>query len=123
MSRKKATVVVIAAAAFAAAAGSAGYVLWPAVIDQGGGAATSPSYALRGSVGGPVVGAASSANYRCEVNSVGALEPGGEEPAKTESSGGCAPASGGPRGWLVYVLLCAIFACVARRRSEEHVAG
>ncbi len=82
---------------------SASYILAPAVSDQGGGAATSSSYELRGSIGGPVLvtgeKTAASPNYSLEAHSVGLItyrEP--AAPPPLVDGGGCAPPHSGAPG-------------------------
>lgn len=55
------------AAAVVIAATSANYELDPVEIDQGGGEAWSVNYSQPGSIGGSVIGSASSANYTIEA--------------------------------------------------------
>ena len=96
--KKSLALAVVAGALLCIAAASVSYILWPAVIDQGGGVAYSSSYEMRGSVGGPVIvgaaepGVASSTNYGFEVNTVAVLETGAKEeppPGNGGGGGGC----------------------------------
>ncbi len=82
MNRKKAAglAIVCLALAFAVAAVSLMYMIEPAVVDSGGGRATSPGFQAQVSVGGPALGGASSANYSVEVGGVALVEGGASGP-------------------------------------------
>lgn len=104
---------------------SASYILSPAVSDQGGGAATSSSYELRGSIGGPVIvtgeKTAASPSYTVEAHSIGLItyrDPAAPPPppAAGAGGGGCAPGAGGAAGLMALPVLLACLA--ARRRSR-----
>ena len=117
--RRKALALGLAAGAvLCVAAASLSYLCWPAVVDQGGGIASSSSYQMRGSVGGPVIagvavrGIASSANYRLDVNSVTVLESGGKEGQPSGNGGGGGGCCGGGAA-----LAFALMAGSRRRRS------
>ncbi len=68
--RKKAALAVTAAAILCIAAASLNFITGLAVVDQGGRSASSTTFRMRASVGGPVVGNASSPNYGLRVRSV-----------------------------------------------------
>ena len=120
MRKKKALPLALAAvAALSIAAASVSYLCWPVVLDQGGGVASSSSYQMRGSVGGPVIagaavpGIASSANYRLDVNSVTVLESAAKEEPPPDGNGG----GGGCCGSGAAALAFALMAGSRRRRS------
>ena len=124
MTKKNSLVIVGAALLSLAAYVSASYLLSPAVIDSGGGAATSPNYELECSIGGPVVatttaGTASSPNYTLDGNITSVMEtvdpppPAGDD----DDGGGCVP-SDGP-GTLV-PLLFVLFGVFLRRPRASY---
>ncbi len=102
MSRRTRGVAIVAVAVLSIAAVyvSANYILAPAVSDQGGGTATSSSYEVTGSIGGPVIATgektAVSASYTLEAHSIGLITY--REPAAppVNGGGGCAPGAGSP---------------------------
>ena len=104
MTRKQGTASLgIAGAALLSLAGyvSATYLLDPAVMDSGGGKASSSNYELDCSIGGPVVatttaGTATSTNYTLDVNTISLSETHGSPPAGGGDSGGGCLASGSP---------------------------
>ncbi len=127
MSRRKKVVslVVAGGALLCIAAASLNYILAPAVVDQGGGLASSSNYELRGSIGGPVIatgaagtGEAVSPNYVLEVNSVSLIDSGvAPAPPPPPPDGGCtpsAPGAPGPAG-AVLGLLPALWMILAFR--------
>ncbi len=98
------------------AAASALYVVMPAVVDSGGGKASSSSYQLDCSIGGPVIatgGTASSASYKLEVNAVGMLAESPDPPPVTPFAGGCV-GGGSSLAWLLPLGLLAL-----ARRSQS----
>ena len=108
------------------AAASLNYILAPAVVDQGGGLASSSNYELRGSIGGPVIatgaagtGEAVSPNYVLEVNSVGLIDSGvAPAPPPPPPDGGCTPSGPGAAG-AVLGLLPALWMILASRRRRR----
>lgn len=106
MTRRTRGVAIVAGAAVSIAAVyvSASYILSPAVSDQGGGAASSSNYEIRGSIGGPVIvtgeKTAASPSYSLEAHSVGIITyrepagPGKKPPATGGDGGGCSAGAG-----------------------------
>lgn len=66
-------ILVVLASVIALGAASANFTLEPMALDQGGGYASSSSYQLQGSIGGPAIGLATSASYKFS----GGFVPGG----------------------------------------------
>ncbi len=122
MTRRTRGVLILAGAALCLAAYvSASYILSPAVIDSGGGHATSSSYQADASIGGAVIapvaagGEASSANYKLEVGSVGVLTKGVQDQPAPGGGGGCVPCAGSA---VSLAALPALLVCLARRRRR-----
>ncbi len=117
MTRRTRGVLIVAGAALSIAAYvSASYILAPAVQDSGGGKASSSSYQLDASIGGPVIatgGSASSASYTLEANAVAMLAKAPSAAPPTDS-GGCLPGGGAPLGILVLLALA-----LARRAARR----
>ncbi len=128
--KKRVSIVVVAGGLLCIAAYvSTSYIMNPAIVDQGGGLANSSTHEIRASVGGSVVlaggeEAATSTNYRLEVNPVGMIDAGYLPPAVAAppADGGCRAADGVGPGALAF-LLPATFACLAVRRRRFRVAG
>ena len=123
MARRRALALGLAAGTMlCVAAASLSYLCWPAVVDQGGGIASSSSYQMRASVGGPVIvgaaepGTASSANYKLEANAIAVLEAGGREETAPDGNGGGGCGSGGA---LLVALALGLEWARARRRSAS----
>ncbi len=118
MTRRRRNVLIVAGAALCVGAAyvSTNYVLSPAVSDQGGGLADSSNFEIRGSVGGPVIGTASSANYSVEAGGITVVESRAAAPSPPAGGdGGCAPGAGSP-GMVAPLVLALTLAHRRRRR-------
>lgn len=133
-SRKEWLISVSGALFCLSAYGSADHTVRRAIIDQGGGYASSSNYELRGSVGGPVIATgaqfASSTSYLLEGNRVCLLtrntEDSASDPApgtwpwaQVTADGGCAPGTAGPVGFTYCLLVGCLM--LMRRRSPRNV--